>query len=148
MKKIVAAVVLFASLFGVYGQDKTFELKPEVLTKVLDAGSPLKMTFKVTAPKEYVPRAWRLVAYVPNIPANFSQVTGCKVIPHKMKEWSSVTVMAWDWSMPADKILVKDTAKWPKGDYRMALYILLEAKGADNKLKHKYLNENVLFTVK
>ena len=148
MKRIIVVLALFSAVIGLYGKDKAFELKPEVLTKVVDAGSPLKMTFKVTAPKEYVPRAWRLVAYVPNIPANFSQVTGCKVIPHKMKEWSSVHVMAWDWKVPADKILVKDTAKWPKGDYRMALYILLEAKDANNKVKHKYLNENVLFTLK
>ena len=148
MKKIVAAVVLFASLFGVYGQDKAFELKPEVLTKVVDAGSPLKMTFKVTAPKEYVPRAWRLVAYVPNIPANFSQVTGCKVIPHKMKEWSSVFIMNWIWQIPADKVLEISTAKWPEGDYKMALYILLEARDAQNKVKNKMIAENILFTIK
>lgn len=148
MKKIIICFALIFAGCCLFGKDAGFTLKPEVLTKVVQPGSPLKMTFKWTCPEGYVPKAWRLVAYVPNIPSDFAKVTGNKITPHKMKEWSSVFIMNWIWKIPADKVLEISTAKWPEGDYKMALYILLEARDAQNKVKNKMIAENILFTIK
>ena len=148
MKKTIISFVFFFAVCGLFGKDAEFVLQPEVLTKIVQPGAPLKMTFKCTCPEGYVPKAWRLVAYVPNIPSNFAQVTGNKITPHKMKEWSSVFIMNWIWKIPADKVLEISTAKWPEGDYKMSLYILLETRDAQNKIKNKMIAENILFTIK
>ena len=56
--------------------------------------------------------------------------------------------MNWIWKIPADKVLEISTAKWPEGDYKMSLYILLETRDAQNKVKNKMIAENILFTIK
>ena len=70
MKKTIISFVFFFAVCGLFGKDAEFVLQPEVLTKIVQPGAPLKMTFKCTCPEGYVPKAWRLVAYVPNIPSN------------------------------------------------------------------------------
>lgn len=147
MKNLLLGLVLLCTVFA-FGNDKEFTLTPTVVANVVKVGEPVKIKIAYKCPEGYTAKAWRLVAYVPNIPSNFAEVTGNKVIPHKMKEWSSVFIMNWDWKVPADNILVKDTAKWPAGDYRMALYVLFQAKDKDNKVITKMINENILFTLK
>ncbi len=147
MKNLLLGLALLCTVFA-FGNDKEFALTPTVVANVVKVGEPVKIKIAYKCPEGYTAKAWRLVAYVPNIPSNFAEVTGNKVIPHKMKEWSSVFIMNWDWKVPADNILVKDTAKWPAGDYRMALYVLFQAKDKDNKVITKMINENILFTLK
>ena len=148
MKRTIIIIALLCIFFGMYGKDNSFELKPEVVTSVIQPGAPLKIKFGWKCPEGYTPKAWRLIAYVPNVPANFAEVTGSKIIPHKSKEWSTVFIMNWIWKIPADNILIKETEKWPAGDYKMDLYILFQAKDKNNKVQSKMIRENVLFSLK
>lgn len=148
MKKTILAVTLFCAFLGLYGKGKAFEFKPEVLTKVIKPGEQLKIKLNCKAPANYTPRAWRLVAYVPNVPNDFAKATGGKITPNKLKQWSTVHVMNWIWHVPADKTIVKSTAKWPAGDYKMACYIILQEKDKNNKIQTKMLSAEVLFMLK
>ncbi|MBR4663364.1 MAG: hypothetical protein IKO93_05775 [Lentisphaeria bacterium] len=148
MKKLIAAAALFCVLSGSYAKDGTFSINPDVQSKVIEAGAPLKIKLNWNCPAGYMPKAWRLVAYVPNLPSSFVQVTGNKVTPNKLKEWSTVFIMDWRWMIPADGMLVKTTAKWPSGDYKMALYVIFQARDKDNKVKSKMISKNILFTLK
>ena len=148
MKKIIFVSALLCAIFGSFGQDRTFEIRPEVLEKVIPAGSPLKIKLNWKCPEGYVPKAWRLVAYVPNVPSVFAKATGARITPDKLKEWSTVFIMDWVWKIPADSILVKNTKTWPAGDYKMALDIIFQARDKNNKLQTKMVSRNILYTLK
>ena len=148
MKRMIIGLIMCCAVFGLYGKDAAFSLQPAAVPSVIQAGTPLKIKLAWKCPEGYVPKAWRLVAYVPNLPSDFAKVTGNKITPHKMKEWSSVFIMNWIWKIPADYVLVKDTKNWPAGDYRMSLYIMFEARDKNNKVISKMVNENILFTLK
>ena len=148
MKKFLLSIMLACAVTGLLAQSNAFSVTPEVQTQVIQPGTPLKIKFSWTCPAAFAPKAWRLIAYVPNIPGDFALVTGNKVIPHKMKEWSSVFIMNWNWRIPANSVLVKNTAKWPAGDYKMALYILFQGKGKDGKLQTRMISKNILFSLK
>ena len=148
MKRIIFTAALFCAIFGSSGQDKTFEIKPEVQERVIPAGSSLKIKLNWKCPEGYVPKAWRLIAYVPNVPSGFAKVTGHKITPNKLKEWSTVFIMDWVWKIPADSILVKNTKTWPAGDYKMALYVIFQGRDKDNKLQTKMVSKNILYTLK
>ena len=147
MKKIILSVLSACAAVILSAQDKPFSITPDVQTKVIQAGSPLKVKIAWKCPEGYAPKAWRLIAYVPNIPADFAKVTGSKINQHKMKEWSDVVIMNWLWKIPADAVLEKDTAKWPAGDYRMVLYITFQGKDKDGRLQTKMASENIFFTI-
>ena len=147
-KRIAAFLALFCAFAVLHGKEQTFILDPEVQPMVIQKGSPLKIQLRWNAPAGYKPKAWRLVAYVPNVPADFVKATGSKVTANKLKEWSSVFIMNWIWKIPADNILIKETLRWPSGDYKMALYILFESRDKNKKVKNKMIAQNILFTLK
>ncbi len=148
MIRFIIASVLLCAAWGSSGQEKAFELQPEIQTKVIQPGSPLRIKLGWKCPEGYAPKAWRLVAYVPNLPSDFAKVTGNRITPNKLKEWSTVFIMDWVWKIPADSVLVKATGKWPAGDYKMALYIIFETRDANNKIRNKMISKNILFTLK
>lgn len=147
-KMIVVLLALFCAFTTLHGKEKTFVLSPEVQPMVIQRGTPLQIRLRWQAPDGYKPKAWRLVAYVPNVPADFVKATGSKVTANKLKEWSSVFIMNWIWKIPADNILIKETLRWPSGDYKMALYILFESRDKNKKVKNKMIAQNILFTLK
>ncbi|OQA85968.1 MAG: hypothetical protein BWY31_01587 [Lentisphaerae bacterium ADurb.Bin242] len=148
MKNILLTCLCAAGL-ALNATEKTFSMNAVPAEKIFQVNAPLKVKLESSCPDGYSVKAWRLVAYVPNIPNNFSSVTGAKVNPNKLKEWSTVTIMAWNWEIPGDGILVKSTDKWPEGDYKMSLFILFTGKTPDGKkLPDKMLSQDILFTLK
>ena len=148
MKRVIFVLALFCAFSGLSGKDRIFEIRPEVQAKVIPAGSPLKIKLAWKCPEGYTPKAWRLIAYVPNVPSDFAKITGNKITPNKLKEWSTVFIMDWVWKIPADSVLVKATGKWPAGDYKMALYVIFQGRDKDNKLQTKMVSRNILYTLK
>ena len=148
MIRFIIASALFCAILGLSGKDRTFEISPEVQEKVIPAGSPLKIKLTWKCPEGYAPKAWRLIAYVPNVPSDFAKITGNKITPNKLKEWSTVFIMDWVWKIPADSVLVKNTKTWPAGDYKMALYVIFQGRDKNNKLQTRMVSRNILYTLK
>ena len=126
-----------------------FSMEAAPVEKVIHVSDPLKIKLSSSCPDGYSARAWRLVAYVPNLPADFVAVTGAKVTPSTLREWDTVFIMNWEWTIPTDGILVKSTDQYPSGDYKMSLYIHFSGKTPDGeKLPDKMISQDVLFTLK
>lgn len=129
--------------------EKCFSMEALPTEKIICGSAPLKIKLSSSCPEGFSVKAWRLVAYVPNVPTDFVPVTGAKVTPDKLREWDTVFIMDWKWEIPSDGIFVKTTDQYPAGDYKMFLYILFAGNTADGeKLPDKMLSQAVLFTIK
>lgn len=146
-KRMSLTALLMLSYTGICAAEKTPVLKINTIDKIVTAPSPVKIKVESGIPATHQARAWRVIAYLPNVPPDFPKQTGFKVNPHKMKEWSTVQIMNWNWNIPASGILELSTMNWPEGDYGLLLYLLCRPKEKTEKLPDLYLNQTFIITV-
>ena len=141
-------MVLLLSYSGSYAVEKTSGLQIKTVDKIVTSPSPVKIKIESGIPDTHQVRAWRVIAYLPNVPPEFPKQTGFKINPHKMKEWSTVQIMNWEWNIPVSMILELPTTNWTEGDYGLVLYLLCRPRGKKGNLPDLYLNQPFTITVR
>ena len=141
------AVCLLFSLMFLGGAEKKPDFQLKVMEKAVKSSLPVTLSIRPETEGDYVARAWRVIAYLPNVPPEFPKEAGFKVNHHAQKEWSTVQIMEWNWNIPASGVLELPTLKWPEGDYGLVLYVLFQGKDKEKKLPAVYRNHSFPVTI-
>ena len=113
--------------------------------QIFSPGEKVPFVIDCVLPKDLTLAAWTAFAYEKSVPQSFASALKLKATG-KDPRWRMIRFMKWQWAANAKEGVI-DTKKWPEGDYRITICVLIRKTDKREDKTDRYLERNIEFTL-